>query len=78
MADFVEEVGQQFEMGQAGNLSGRSFRSADGLRLSEYSVPVSALPAFGGFGRLLREGTHRAHHSVLLSSRVILYRESIW
>ena len=27
---------------------------------------VSASPAFGGFGRLLREGTHRAQHSVPL------------
>jgi hypothetical protein len=66
MADFVEEVGQQFEMDQAGNLQGHSLRSAEGLRPGEDSVSVSALPAFGGFGRLLREGTHRAHHSVLL------------
>ena len=66
MADFVEEVGQQFEMDQAGNLQGHSLRSAEGLRPGEDSVSVSALPAFGGFGRLLREGTYRAHHSVLL------------
>jgi hypothetical protein len=66
LADFVEEVCQQFEVDRAGNLPGHSLRSAEGLRLGEPSVPVSALPAFGGFGRLLREGTHRALHSVLL------------
>ena len=37
-----------------------------GLRLGEGLASVSASLAFGGFGRLLREGAHRAHHSVLL------------
>jgi hypothetical protein len=56
----------QFATDQAGHWRGRWWRSAEGLRLGEGLASVSASPAFGGFGRLLREGTHRAHHSVLL------------
>ena len=44
----------------------RRLRAADGLRLGEDLASVSASRAFGGFGRLLREGTHRAHHSAPL------------
>jgi hypothetical protein len=45
---------------------GPRLRGANGLRLGEGLASVSASPAFGGFGRLLREGTRRAHRSVLV------------
>jgi len=38
----------------------------NGVRLGEGLASVSAWPAFGGFGRLLREETHRGRHLVLL------------
>ena len=36
------------------------------LRLAACSALVSVSPAFGGFGRLLRGGTHHGHRSVLV------------
>jgi len=36
------------------------------LRLAGCSASVSVSPASGGFGRWLRGGTHRGHHSVLV------------
>ena len=66
LTDFVEEVGEQFEVNQLGHSKDADCEPLMVSMLDEGLASVSAWPAFGGFGRLLREGTHLAHHSALL------------
>ena len=55
---------------------GPRLQTAGGLRLGEGLALVSASPAFGGFGRLLRAGTHRARRLVPVTSKPVFEFEN--